>query len=62
MLTVSDKIRKKQKTENLFRAERELARKDLDGAVLFYNRCKYWKVSKKRKAKHPTIVKQEINY
>ena len=53
IIYVSDKIERNRKSD----AERELARKDLDGAVLFIIDASIEKLVKKEKLMHPTIVK-----
>ena len=52
------KIERNRKSEKFdLDAERELARKDLDGAVLFIIDASIEKLVKKEKLMHPTIVK-----
>ena len=58
IIYVSDKIERNRKSEKFdLDAERELARKDLDGAVLFIIDASIEKLVKKEKLMHPTIVK-----
>ena len=58
IIYVSDKIERNRKSEKFdLDAERELARKDLDGAVLFIIDTSIEKLVKKEKLMHPTIVK-----
>ena len=53
-----EKIERNRKSEKFdLDAERELARKDLDGAVLFIIDASIEKLVKKEKLMHPTIVK-----
>ena len=54
IIYVSDKIERNRKSEKF---ERELAKKDLDGAVLFIIDASIEKLVKKEKLMHPTIVK-----
>ena len=58
IIYVTDKIERNRKSEKFdLDAERELARKDLDGAVLFIIDASIEKLVKKEKLMHPTIVK-----
>ena len=58
IIYVSDKIERNRKSEKFdLDAERELAKKDLDGAVLFIIDASIEKLVKKEKLMHPTIVK-----
>ena len=58
IIYVSDKIERNRKSEKFdLDAERELARIDLDGAVLFIIDASIEKIVKKEKLMHPTIVK-----
>ena len=58
IIYVSDKIERNRKSEKFdLDAERELARIDLDGAVLFIIDASIEKLVKKEKLMHPTIVK-----
>ena len=57
IIYVSDKIERNRKSEKFdLDAERELARIDLDGAVLFIIDASIEKLVKKEKLMHPTIV------
>ena len=58
IIYVSGKIERNRKSEKFdLDAERELARIDLDGAVLFIIDASIEKLVKKEKLMHPTIVK-----
>ena len=57
IIYVSDKIERNRKSEKFdLDAERELARKDLDGAVLFIIDASIEKLVKNGKLMHPTII------